>query len=152
MMNQKLAALVAAPALALTLGLGLVGCGAAPAAQQAPAATEATTTQTTTNEKTDATATQQSAPAATTTESTTPAPAPAATPQDAYIGNDAAMAAALADAGFAASDVSELQCELDLDDATVHYDVDFKQGGYEYDYDIDATTGQIIFKNAEVDD
>lgn len=151
MMNQKLAALVAAPALALTLGLGLVGCGAAPAAQQAPAATEATTTQTTTNEKTDATATQ-SAPAATTTESTTPAPAPAATPQDAYIGNDAAMAAALADAGFAASDVTELQCELDLDDATVHYDVDFKQGGYEYDYDIDATTGQIIFKNAEVDD
>lgn len=151
MMNQKLVALVAAPALALTLGLGLVGCGAAPAASQAPAATEATTTQTTTNEKTDSTATQ-SAPAATTTESTTPAPAPAATPQDAYIGNDAATAAALADAGFAASDVTELQCELDLDDATVHYDVDFKQGGYEYDYDIDATTGQIIFKNAEVDD
>ena len=34
----------------------------------------------------------------------------------------------------------------------VHYDVDFKQGGMEYDYDIDATTGAILQSHSEVDD
>ena len=69
-----------------------------------------------------------------------------------YIGKKAALAIALKDAGFAAGDVTALKCELDLDDAVVHYDVDFKQGGKEYDYDIDATTGAILQSRSEVDD
>ena len=46
----------------------------------------------------------------------------------------------------------DLDAELDLDDATVHYDVDFNVGGMEYDYDIDATTGEVLYSNSEVDD
>ena len=62
------------------------------------------------------------------------------------------MDIALKDAGFAAADVTELEAELDLDDAVVHYDVEFKQGGMEYDYDIDAVTGEILEAHSEVDD
>ena len=62
------------------------------------------------------------------------------------------MDIALADAGFAAADVIELEVELDLDDAVVHYDVNFKQGGWEYDYDIDATSGAILTATSEIDD
>ena len=68
-----------------------------------------------------------------------------------YIGDQAAIDKALADAGFAASDVTELEVELDLDDTVVHYDVSFKHGGKEYDYDIDATTGAILTSKSEVD-
>lgn len=70
----------------------------------------------------------------------------------AYIGEDAAKNAALNHAGFAAGDVSELKAELDTDDGTVHYDVEFKQGGKEYDYDINATTGEIMKAESKVDD
>ena len=59
---------------------------------------------------------------------------------------------ALADAGFAASDVIGLEVELDLDSAVVHYDINFKQGGWEYDYDIDATSGAILTATSEIDD
>ena len=62
------------------------------------------------------------------------------------------MNIALGDAGFGAGDVVELKVELDLDDAVVHYDVDFKQGNMEYDYDIDASTGAILVSKSEVDD
>ena len=30
--------------------------------------------------------------------------------------------------------------------------IDFKANGYEYDYDIDAATGAIIYSNAEIGD
>lgn len=53
---------------------------------------------------------------------------------------------------MAEADTYELKVELDLDGAVVHYDVDFKAGGMEYDYDIDATTGEIIYFTSEVDD
>ena len=68
------------------------------------------------------------------------------------IGGSFAKAAALADAGLAEGDVTELEAELDLDDAVVHYDVDFKSGGMEYNYDIDAVTGEILNGESEVDD
>ena len=89
-----------------------------------------------------------------TTASTPAASASAASPASSaasYIGEDAAKDIALKDAGFTAGDVTELKCELDFD-AVVHYDVDFKQGGKEYDYDIDATTGAILQSRSEVDD
>jgi uncharacterized membrane protein YkoI len=69
-----------------------------------------------------------------------------------YITPDAAKAAALQHAGFAESDVTALKVELDTDDGIVHYDVDFKQGGMEYEYDIDASTGAVLTYKSEVDD
>ena len=62
------------------------------------------------------------------------------------------MDVALKDAGFATTDVTELEVELDLDDAVIHYDVSFKNGGNEYDYDIDASSAAIISSHSEVDD
>ena len=39
-----------------------------------------------------------------------------------------------------------------MDDAVVHYDVDFKSDGMEYDVDVNATTGETINFKSEVDD
>lgn len=64
-------------------------------------------------------------------------------PTNQYIGDAEAKRIALENAGLSEANVFDLGCELDLDDGTVHYDVDFKANGYEYDYDIDATTGAI---------
>ena len=111
---------------------------AAPAATSAPANT--------------APADTSAQPAASAADQAAPAAPAAASTTDGYIGDDAAKAIALNDAGLAETDVTELKSELDLDDAVVHYDVDFKAGGLEYDYDIDATTGNILSSNSEVDD
>ena len=49
---------------------------------------------------------------------------------------------ALNHAGFAAADVSGLRAEYDREDN--HWDVDFRTGDWEYDYDIHADTGVIV--------
>ena len=41
---------------------------------------------------------------------------------------------------------------LDTDDGIIHYDVDFKAGGMEYDYDINPESGAIMKAESEVDD
>ncbi|MBQ9001105.1 MAG: PepSY domain-containing protein, partial [Eggerthellaceae bacterium] len=64
----------------------------------------------------------------------------------------AAKDIALPLAGLTARSVTELKSELDLDDAVVHYVVDFKAIGLESDYDIDAKTGAIITSKSENDD
>jgi len=69
----------------------------------------------------------------------------------AYIGEEAAKDAALSHAGVAAADCTELEIELDLDELPVHYDVGFKVGNMEYDYNIDATTGEVLTFDSEVD-
>ena len=84
-----------------------------------------------------------------------PAPAPAPAPasaQDNYIGENAAKDIALTHAGVAEADIYNLDLKLDTDDAVVHYDVDFKAGGMEYEYDIDPVTGDILKAESEVDD
>lgn len=136
------------PAAALTACLLLAGCGGSQPAATTSAATTTAAASTTaaTTTAAAAPATEQAAPA-----TTTAAPA-AAAPTDSYIGDEAAKQAALTHAGIAAADTTELKCELDLDDPTVHYDVDFKAGGMEYDYDIDPTTGAVISFKSEVDD
>ena len=68
-----------------------------------------------------------------------------------YIGNQAALDAAMAHAGVAASDCTNIEVELDSDDMPVHYDVGFHVGTTEYDYDIDASTGNVVSYGSEVD-
>lgn len=51
---------------------------------------------------------------------------------------------ALKDAGFTVDSVTNLHIEKDVDDGITKYEVDFRQGDYEYDYEIDAQSGKVI--------
>lgn len=58
---------------------------------------------------------------------------------------------ALEHAGFTAEQVSQLHTEQDLTDYIPHYDVEFHKDNYEYDYEINAQTGQILKSEKELD-
>lgn len=72
--------------------------------------------------------------------------------KDEKIGEDKAKEIALEHAGLKESDVSHIFVELDFDDGILRYEVDFHQGQYEYDYDIDAKTGKILSYDKDIDD
>lgn len=61
-----------------------------------------------------------------------------------YIGEAKAKEIALNHAGLSVSDVNFYRAKLDYDDGRVKYEVEFWKGQTEYDYDIDAVTGEII--------
>lgn len=70
-----------------------------------------------------------------------------------YIGAKKAKRIALKHAGVSKKACRELEAELDFDkDEPVHYDVEFKVGSLEYEYDIDAITGEILSFSVEADD
>ena len=54
------------------------------------------------------------------------------------------MALALSHAGFTAQEVSFLRVEPELYDRVPHYDVEFQEGDWEYEYEIHAQTGAVI--------
>ena len=60
------------------------------------------------------------------------------------IGTQAAKSAALRHAGLSESQVRELQVEWDNEHGRAVYEVEFKSGGMEYEYVIDAATGSIV--------
>lgn len=55
-----------------------------------------------------------------------------------------AEAAALEHAGFTADAVSYVHSEYEFDDGVPHYDVQFREGHMEYEYEIHADTGEIL--------
>ncbi len=55
-----------------------------------------------------------------------------------------AAAAALKHAGLKEDGVTDLDVDLDRDNGRLIYEIDFNAGGIEYDYDIDAETGDVI--------
>ncbi len=61
-----------------------------------------------------------------------------------YIGEDEAKSIALEHAAVSENEVSNISCHLDRDDRIVDYDVEFWVGNMEYDYEIDAVTGEIL--------
>lgn len=61
-----------------------------------------------------------------------------------YIGTEAACQTALSHAGLAAEDVYFTHTHLEFDDGRWQYDVEFHKDNVEYDYDIDALTGEIL--------
>ena len=69
-----------------------------------------------------------------------------------YIGYDAALQAACKHAGVDASQVSRLENELDHDDGVARYEISFHVGNMEYEYEINATTGQVLKYESEQDD
>lgn len=70
----------------------------------------------------------------------------------AYIGEDAALSAALAHAGVRADAASGKRIELDEDDGRMVYEIEFRSGAYEYEYEIDAATGAVLKSDKEFDD
>lgn len=91
-----------------------------------------------------------------------PEPEPAAEPaeepaadqgeQD-VIGEDKALEVALKDAGVKESDVTYKQVHLDYDDDTgrQEYEIEFHVGTTEYEYNVDALTGEITEKDLDND-
>ena len=64
--------------------------------------------------------------------------------QNNYIGEQAAQDAALAHAGVSAKNVSFVRTKLDWDNGRWQYEVEFYDQGTEYDYSIDAVTGEVL--------
>ena len=68
----------------------------------------------------------------------------------ALIGEAKARTAALANAGV--SNVSKYECRLDTENGVKVYEIEFKCGGYEYDYEINAVTGAVVKAEKNLDD
>lgn len=69
-----------------------------------------------------------------------------------YISADDAKSIAFDHAGVEAADVKYSKAELDRDDLIVHYDVEFVAGDYEYEYEINAESGNVIAFDKEFND
>ena len=67
------------------------------------------------------------------------------------IGHAKAKSIALNHAGVSESKVYDMEIELDEEDGTLVYEVEFKSGGMEYSYEINAATGAIVKQEAEPD-
>ena len=154
-MKRRIIALTATAALAALL---LTGCAEAanfdgPAGEPAPVPVTG-----------ESAAQDAAAPAA--TEAPAPVAAPAseanagiagsADPNSGYIGEDAAKTTALTRAGLAESDVEAIRVRLDYDDGRAEYDVEFwlrtDTGAAEYDYEIDALTGEVLAFDYDAED
>ena len=85
---------------------------------------------------------------------------PSADTAPAYIGEVKAKEIAYSHAGLTADAVARCAVELDHHDGhgnhhragCCEYEVDFKSGGYEYEYKIDAVTGEILGFERDLDD
>lgn len=69
----------------------------------------------------------------------------------AQITEDQALSAALAHAGLSQSDISRLKVELDYDDGRTKYELEWNVDRTEYSYEVDASTGEIISYEKELD-
>ena len=92
-------------------------------------------------------------PASASNETTKPSaqkPAPSGTVQD--IGYAKAKSIALNHAGLSENQAYDMDIELDDEDGKLVYEVEFKSGNMEYDYEIDAASGAILKHEAELED
>ena len=81
-------------------------------------------------------------------ETTKPAPPEAAQ----GIGYAKAKSIALDHAGVSENEAYDMDVELDDEDGKLVYEVEFKSGRMEYDYEIDAVSGAVLKHEAELDD
>ena len=77
-------------------------------------------------------------------------PVPSGTVQD--IGYAKAKSIALNHAGVSENQAYDMDIELDDEDGKLVYEIEFKSGNMEYDYEIDAASGTILKHEAELDD
>lgn len=88
--------------------------------------------------------------AASTPNATAKPSAPSEAAQD--IGYAKAKSIALNHAGVSENEAYDMEIELDDEDGTLVYEVEFKSGGMEYSYEINAASGAILKHEAEIDD
>lgn len=145
-MKKRYASLALCTALA---ALVMTGCSAnAASSAVSPVANPSTSAA---DETASATATPEAtavAPVAAPATQTTAGIAGSADPNSGYITEDQAKAAALEHAGLAESDLQWVNVRLEYEDGRAEYDVEFVRstdtGVEEYDYELDATTGEIL--------
>ena len=65
------------------------------------------------------------------------------------ITEEEAKQTAMSHAGFSADQITFTKSKLDVEDGVTVYEVEFKANGSEYEYEIDATTGNVI--KSEID-
>ena len=85
-----------------------------------------------------------------TTKPSAQKPAPSGTVQD--IGYAKAKSIALNHAGVSENQAYDMDIELDDEDGKLVYEIEFKSGGMEYSYEINAATGAILKHETELDD
>ena len=68
------------------------------------------------------------------------------------IGHAKAKSIALNHAGVSENEAYDMEIELDDEDGTLVYEVEFKSGNMEYSYEINAASGAILKHEAEIDD
>ena len=83
------------------------------------------------------------------TPEVTAAPAPTKA-EVSGISSEKAKQIALSHAGVGSANFTKVQ--LDTEDGIRVYEIEFKVGNVEYDYDIDASTGAIVSSSSEIDD
>ena len=66
-----------------------------------------------------------------------------ATPET-VLTEDEAVTIALEHAGLIREDISNLRVQYEIDDRVPEYEIEFRQGRAEYDYTIQAETGEIL--------
>jgi len=59
---------------------------------------------------------------------------------------------ALNHAGVSSGNITGFKSELDFDNGVNVYELEFRAGGYEYDYEINAVTGAVLKADKELDD
>lgn len=65
-------------------------------------------------------------------------------PSAAQLSEDDAKAVALEHAGVSESDVTWIQSKLERDDGQPVYDIEFRSGDMEYEYEVHSETGEIL--------
>ena len=139
----------AALAAALTV-IALTGCGTSPQQTQNTTAAAAGTTAAAETAAVQPQSTETTA-AAQAGETTAAAVKPQAAGAETAVTEEAAQQTALDHAGLTAEDVTFLHTHLDRDDGRLVYDVEFYSGSSEYDYEIDAQTGEIVSYDYDVE-
>ncbi len=69
-----------------------------------------------------------------------------------YIGKSQAKDIALKHAGVSENQARDVEIDLEKDNGTPYYDIEFDANGYEYDYHIHALTGAVLKSQKEKDD
>ena len=77
---------------------------------------------------------------------------PAQPSGSADIGHAKAKSIAMNHAGVSENEAYDMDIELDDEDGILVYEVEFKSGNMEYDYEINAATGAILKHETELDD